>query len=78
MMEAEWIQESEDLLVFHIKANRFLRGMVRAIVGTLLEVGLGKLSLDGFEKIITDKNRQNAGRSVPAQGLFLMEVNYDL
>ena len=52
--------------------------MVRAIVGTLLEVGLGKLSVQGFEKIITDKNRQNAGRSVPAQGLFLMEVNYEL
>lgn len=78
IMQAEWKQESSDLLVFHIKANRFLRGMVRAIVGTLLEVGLGKLSLEGFEKIITDKNRQNAGRSVPAQGLFLMEVNYDL
>ena len=62
--------------MFHIKANRFLRGMVRAIVGTLLEVGLGKISLEDFEAIILQKNRQKAGRSVPAEGLFLMEVNY--
>ncbi|WP_026994490.1 tRNA pseudouridine(38-40) synthase TruA [Flectobacillus major] len=76
ILEAEWKQEKDDLWVFHIKANRFLRGMVRAIVGTLLEVGLGKLSVEGFEEVILQKNRQKAGRSVPAQGLFLMEVNY--
>ncbi len=76
ILEAHWQQPSEELLVFHIKANRFLRGMVRAIVGTLLEVGLGKISLEDFEAIILQKNRQKAGRSVPAEGLFLMEVNY--
>lgn len=76
ILEAHWQQPSNELLVFHIKANRFLRGMVRAIVGTLLEVGLGKISLEDFETIILQKNRQKAGRSVPAEGLFLMEVNY--
>ncbi len=74
--EAYWIEESKDLLVFKIKANRFLRGMVRAIVGTLLEVGMGKLSDLDFEEIILSKDRKNAGRAVPAEGLFLMEVNY--
>jgi len=74
--EAYWQQEEDDLIVFYIKANRFLRGMVRAIVGTLLDVGLGKLSIDDFEQIILSKNRRNAGRAVPAEGLFLMEVNY--
>lgn len=76
ILEAYWQEENNDLLVFHIKANRFLRGMVRAIVGTLLEVGMGKLSVSDFEQIILSKNRKNAGRAVPAEGLFLMEVNY--
>jgi tRNA pseudouridine38-40 synthase len=63
-------------LVFCIKANRFLRGMVRAIVGTLLQVGLGKLSIEGFKQVIESKSRQKAGVSVPAEGLVLVEVNY--
>jgi tRNA pseudouridine38-40 synthase len=50
--------------------------MVRAIVGTLIDVGLNKLSLEDFEQIILLKNRKNAGASVPAKGLFLTEVNY--
>lgn len=74
--EALWQENAEDTLVFHIKANRFLRGMVRSIVGTLLEIGLGRISLTDFEQIILSKNRKNAGWSVPAEGLFLMEVNY--
>lgn len=74
--EARWEKRENDLLIFHIKANRFLRGMVRAIVGTLLEVGMGKLSIDDFEQIILSKNRKEAGRAVTAEGLFLMEVNY--
>ena len=74
--EAYWKEEPKDLLVFHIKANRFLRGMVRAIVGTLLEVGMGRISLSEFEQIILSKDRKKAGRAVPAEGLFLMEVNY--
>lgn len=75
IMRAEWIQVGSDL-IFHIKANRFLRGMVRAIVGTLMQVGLGKITVAHFENIILSKNRSNAGVSVPAKGLFLTEVNY--
>ena len=75
IMRAEWIAKN-DLLIFRIKANRFLRGMVRAIVGTLIDVGLKKLTLEGFEQIILSNNRQNARASVPAKGLFLTEVNY--
>ncbi len=76
IIEAQWEEKQDDLLVFSIKANRFLRGMVRTIVGTLLEVGLGKISITAFEEIILSKDRKKAGRSVPAEGLFLMEVNY--
>ena len=65
-----------ELLVFHIQANRFLRGMVRAIVGTLMDVGLGKLSTEEFENIIQSKDRKKAGRAVPPQGLFLTQVLY--
>jgi tRNA pseudouridine38-40 synthase len=72
---AHWIVQ-EDLIVFNIKANRFLRGMVRAIVGTLMQVGLGKISVEQFEAIIISKNRKNAGVSVPAKGLFLVAVEY--
>ncbi len=72
---AEWTVEGP-LLVFTITADRFLRNMVRAIVGTLLDVGLGKLSLDGFRAVIENKNRSKAGFSVPAQGLFLSKVVY--
>ena len=73
--KVEWILSGNDL-TFYITANRFLRNMVRAIVGTLLEVGEGKLSIKEFEKIILSQNRSNAGLSVPAQGLFLTEVGY--
>lgn len=72
---ANWIVK-EDLLVFHISANRFLRNMVRAIVGTLYNVGLGKVSIAEFIKIIESKDRTKAGISVPAQGLFLTKVTY--
>ena len=72
---AYWTQNSHEL-VFHIKADRFLRGMVRAIVGTLIEVGLGKLNAADFEAIIQSKNRNQAKASVPAEGLFLVEVGY--
>tara|TARA_R110002126_G_scaffold291063_2_gene450217 strand:+ start:22106 stop:22831 length:726 start_codon:yes stop_codon:yes gene_type:complete len=73
--EAIWIQK-ENELTFHISANRFLRNMVRAIVGTLLDVGLGKLSVSDFRQIIESKNRSNAGLSVPAKGLFLTNIKY--
>ena len=73
--KATWVLQG-DHLTFHITANRFLRNMVRAIVGTLIEVGTGKISLADFRKIIESKNRCNAGPSVPAQGLFLTRVTY--
>ena len=73
--EAVWIQK-ENLLTFHISANRFLRNMVRAIVGTLVDVGLGKISIEDFRGIIESKNRGKAGLSVPAKGLFLTKIKY--
>ncbi|WP_353718147.1 tRNA pseudouridine(38-40) synthase TruA [Dyadobacter sp. 676] len=73
--EACWV-ESGDMLVFHVKANRFLRGMVRALVGTMLEVGRHKISVGDFEQIILSRNRKNAGAQAPAEGLFLVEVGY--
>lgn len=72
---AQW-KEINDKLVFTITADRFLRNMVRAIVGTLLEVGKGKLSVPGFEEIILKKDRCAAGTSVPAHGLFLTDIRY--
>ncbi len=75
IFEAQWKQNGSDHL-FVISANRFLRGMVRAIVGTLIDVGLGKTSLDDFEFILKSNDRSKAGRAVPAEGLFLQEVIY--
>lgn len=63
-------------LVFEITANRFLRNMVRAIVGTLLLVGVGKITVEQFKNIIFEKNRSKAGASVPAHALFLEKVRY--
>lgn len=64
-------------LNFYIKSNRFLRGMVRAIVGTLLKVGQNKITIAEFEQIILSKNRKNAAAQAPAEGLFLTEVGYN-
>lgn len=72
---AGWEQE-EDVWVFTIQADRFLRNMVRAIVGTLLEVGRGKLSLEGFRKVIEGKDRGMAGTSAPGHALYLVDVAY--
>ena len=72
---AEWTT-TDDTLVFTITANRFLRNMVRAIVGTLVDVGRGQLSVDDFCNIIERRNRQDAGMSVPANALFLEEITY--
>ncbi|MDR0507954.1 MAG: tRNA pseudouridine(38-40) synthase TruA [Dysgonamonadaceae bacterium] len=74
--KAEWEKEG-DFWVFTIEADRFLRNMVRAIVGTLLEVGRGKLSLDDFRKIIESKDRGKAGTSAPAHALYLYDIKYD-
>ena len=73
--EAVWKQNGKEL-TFYISANRFLRNMVRAIVGTLIDVGLGKITKDGFRQIIESKSRSNAGLSVPAKGLFLTKIKY--
>lgn len=73
---AEWSRVDEVTWVFTIQADRFLRNMVRAIVGTLLEVGYGKLSLADFQQVIQQKDRCSAGMSVPAQGLFLADIQY--
>lgn len=72
---AEWT-ESEDEIIFTIKADRFLRNMVRAIVGTLVEVGRGKMDLTAFRQVIECKNRSKAGTSVPGQALFLTKIEY--
>ena len=74
--EAIWTLEGKELR-FHITANRFLRNMVRAIVGTLIDVGLGKITKADFEEIIKSRNRSNAGLSVPAKGLFLTAIKYE-
>ena len=75
LTRAHW-DEVGDELVFTIKSNRFLRNMVRSVTGTLLDVGRGKLSLDGLREIIEKKDRCAAGVSMPACGLFLTKVDY--
>ena len=74
--EAFWTQHNNQL-VFKISADRFLRNMVRAIVGTLVNVGLHKTSLEDFSQILASKNRSEAGFSVPAHGLYLTNIVYD-
>ncbi len=73
--QAGW-KEDGNMLVLTIKANRFLRNMVRAIIGTMVEVGKGKLSPEDFDKIIMAKDRSRAGKSAPAKGLFLTGIDY--
>ena len=74
---AEWV-ENTDGIVFKISADRFLRNMVRAIVGTLLMVGKKELEPEAVREIIESKNRSNAGMSVPACGLYLTQVLYSI
>ena len=73
---AEWHQTSNSTWYFEITANRFLRNMVRAVVGTLIDVGRRRLSLDDFRKVIEGKRRTEAGESMPANALFLEDVQY--
>ena len=75
LMEANW-EETDEQLVFTIKADRFLRNMVRAIVGTLLDVGQGRITLEQFQQIIESKDRCKAGTSVPGNALFLCDIEY--
>lgn len=73
--EASWQQHGQEL-IFTIRANRFLRGMVRLIVGTLLDVGRGKLSITQFEHIIASQDRSKASGAAPSEGLYLAKVEY--
>jgi tRNA pseudouridine38-40 synthase len=75
VMAAEW-KEVEKGFLFEIRADRFLRNMVRSLVGTLIDVGQGKLDLDGFRAIVEARDRSRAGQSAPAHGLFLVDVGY--
>lgn len=75
IFSSQW-KTQEELIIYEVKANRFLRGMVRGLVGTMLRVGNSKISCDEFRKIIDSKNCSQADFSVPAHGLFLMDVIY--
>ena len=75
ILESEWTQEDQQL-VYYIRANRFLRGMVRGITGTMLQVGRGKLTIDGLRKVIEAKDCRGADFAVPGHGLFLEAVEY--
>lgn len=75
IMQAQW-EDTGNQLIFTIKADRFLRNMVRAIVGTMLEIGQGKISLEEFREIIKSQNRGAAGISVPGNALFLYDIQY--
>jgi tRNA pseudouridine38-40 synthase len=74
---AVWKFDGERL-IFYITADRFLRNMVRAVVGTLLEIGLGKIPESSIHEIVKSRDRQNAGTSVPAKGLFLTNIEYPI
>lgn len=76
LREAHWDQVATGQWRFTITANRFLRNMVRAIVGTLIEVGRGRITIDEMRRIIEAKDRCKAGESVPAKGLFLIDIKY--
>jgi tRNA pseudouridine38-40 synthase len=74
---AEWKLDKNKQMIFTITANRFLRNMVRAIVGTLVDIGQGKLEIEDLNRIIEGKKRSAAGESMPACGLYLMDIKYD-
>ncbi len=75
--KAEWSHLQDGRLCFTISANRFLRNMVRAIVGTLVDVGRGKYSVEDFEEIIASRNLSRASAGAPAEGLFLSDIEYE-
>jgi tRNA pseudouridine38-40 synthase len=76
LLRAEWKRGKGGHLRFEIEASGFLKQMVRAIVGTLVEVGRGKISVQEFKRILDSKDRKEAGPTAPARGLFLKEVKY--
>lgn len=69
-------EKQNDEIHFHVSANRFLRGMVRALVGTMLEVGQGRMTIEEFREVLNSRDRKKAGRSVPAHGLYLRDIIY--
>ena len=75
ILKSEW-HKQDDCYVYNVQANRFLRGMVRGLVGTMLQVGRGKTTIEGFKQIITSHDCSQADFSVPGCGLFLVHVNY--
>ena len=76
-IQEAFFKQKNNKIIFAISADRFLRNMVRAIVGTLVYIGLKKITLEDFNQIIVSKNRNNAGFSVPAHGLYLTKIEYD-
>ena len=76
MTHAEWVVESDGTLRFTIRADRFLRNMIRAIVGTLVDVGRGRYTVEQFEDIIRSKDLSRSSAGAPACGLFLSDVQY--
>ncbi len=74
--EAVWVRDSDDAWHFRISANRFLRNMVRAVVGTLIEVGRHRMTLQQFDDVVASGSRSNAGESMPGNALFLEDVKY--
>ena len=73
---ARWVKTGESTYYFEIAANRFLRNMVRAVVGTLIDVGRHRLTLDSFKAVVREGTRSDAGQSMPAHGLFLWQIDY--
>jgi tRNA pseudouridine38-40 synthase len=76
IIQAQWLAANDERLIFRIQANRFLRGMVRSIVGNLIQVGLGKLKIEDFKLLIERKDRNLSASFAPACGLTLTKVNY--
>ncbi|MBR3726047.1 MAG: tRNA pseudouridine(38-40) synthase TruA, partial [Prevotella sp.] len=76
LTQAKWVRLSETSWRFEITANRFLRNMVRAVVGTLIEVGRHRTTIDEFRNIVSTRSRSAAGESMPAHALFLVDVKY--
>jgi tRNA pseudouridine38-40 synthase len=76
VIRAEWKKGQDGFIRFEVEANGFLKQMVRAMVGTLVEVGKGKIDSEEFRKILDSRNRKEAGPTAPAHGLFLKEVKY--
>jgi tRNA pseudouridine38-40 synthase len=76
LTEARWEKQADGSLIFHISANRFLRNMVRAIVGTLIDFGIEKINEQDLRNILDQKNRSLAGTSVPGNGLYLTKIKY--